>query len=69
MLKNENVVQKELVKIKKLETGESYVKKEKAINKTALKKTQIGTVVIKSINPSFKPDIEKSVRIMKSLHL
>ena len=53
-------------KNKKTGNCESYVKKEKAKNKTALKKTQMGTVVIKSINPSLKPDIEKSVRIMKS---
>lgn len=53
-------------KNKKTGNCESYVEKEKAKNKTALKKTQIGTVVIKSINPSLKQNVEKSVRIMKS---
>ena len=39
----------------------SVKKQKKEINKT-----QIGTVVIKSINPSLKQNVEKSVSIIKS---
>jgi len=37
-----------------------------SVKKLSPKKTKIGTIVIKSINPSLKKNVQKSMRIMKS---
>ena len=62
-------------KNKKTGNCEVYLKEGKNIQKTKIKvsvkkmspkKTQMGTVVIKSINPSLKESVQKSISIMKS---